>query len=99
MVVGPSLVPFREPLDFFSKSSVFLDVGEDDRCDNSMGHPQYLAVPCFGILYFSMLLVAAHPRSGCRTSRWVSERPCMTAIYYAQKAEISSSYLMTLLSI
>jgi hypothetical protein len=30
----------------------FLDLSEDDRCDNIMGHPKYLALPCFGISVF-----------------------------------------------
>jgi hypothetical protein len=67
-----------------------LDLCEDDRCDNTTGHPQYLAVPCFGISVFCLSCLWLHTsRPGCHTSRWVLELVCITAIYYIQKAEIS----------
>jgi hypothetical protein len=36
-----------------------------------MGHPHYLAVPCFGISVFCLCFLWLHtPRAGCHTSRW-----------------------------
>jgi hypothetical protein len=59
-------------------------------------HAQYLAGPCFGISVFCLCCLWLHtPRAGCLTSRWVLELACIIAIYYAQKAEISSQVAST----
>jgi hypothetical protein len=54
---------------------------------------QYLVLE---YLYFLYVARGCTPlRAGCQSSRWVLELVYITAIYYAQKAEISSQVAST----
>jgi hypothetical protein len=75
---------------FLVYSLVFSDVCENDRCDNTMGHPQYLAVPWW------LLMKGARYRYAQRAEEERKKKPALKATVPISLVVKRDVYIMTL---